>query len=220
MSATDFARARSTDAKLQREQSILTAARSLGIERGIREVTLTDIAAAIGMHKSALLRYFETREQIYLTLTALEWQDWGPALCNALNALAPVTTQKAADTLAQTLVARPFFCDLLAHVPLNLERHVSLDAVREFKLVTHSEVDKIIGTLRTLFPGLSRPQALDVVATATSMAGAQWQMANPGEETAALYRSDPRLAHAIVEVGPRLSRVLGALLTGFLQTAN
>jgi Tetracyclin repressor-like, C-terminal domain len=56
-----------------------------------------------------------------------------------------------------------------------------------------------------------------VVATATSMAGAQWQMANPGKETAALYSSDPRPAHAIVEVGPRLSRVLGALLTGFLQ---
>jgi hypothetical protein len=105
-------------------------------------------------------------------------------------------------------------------VPLNLERHVSLDAVRNFKLVTYSEIDKIIDTFRTLFPGLSRPQALDVVATATSMAGAQWQMANPGEETAALYRSDPRLAHAIVEVGPRLSRVLGALLAGFLQAAN
>jgi AcrR family transcriptional regulator len=217
MSTTGFERARSTAAKRQREQSILEAARSLGMDRGIREVTLTDIAAAIGMHKSALLRYFETREQIYLTLTALEWQEWGPALRRDLAEVTPATPQSTADTISRTLVARPFFCDLLAHVPLNLERHVSLDAVRDFKLVTHHEVDEIIDTLRTILPGLTRLQALDVVATATSMAGAQWQMANPGEETAALYRSDPRLAHAIVDVGPRLSRILGALLTGFLS---
>jgi hypothetical protein len=53
-----------------------------------------------------------------------------------------------------------------------------------------------------------------VIATATSMAGALWQMATPGPEVRALYRADPRLAHAIVEVGPRLTRVLTALMTG------
>ena len=219
MQTIDFERARSSEAKLKRERSILTAARSLGIARGIREVTLTDIAAAIGMHKSALLRYFETREQIYLMLTAIEWQDWGPTLRRTLRELSPATPHNVAVAFAQTLVARPFFCDLLAHVPLNLERHVSLESVRDFKLVTHAEVDAIIGTLRERLPRLSPEQALDLIATATSMAGAQWQMANPGEETAALYRSDPRLAHAIVDVEPRLARVLGAMLAGFLETS-
>jgi hypothetical protein len=58
---------------------------------------------------------------------------------------------------------------------LNLERNVSLDSVRAFKL---------------------------------------WQMATPGPEIQRLYRSDPRLAHAVVEVGPRLTRVLTAILIG------
>jgi hypothetical protein len=31
-----------------------------------------------------------------------------------------------------------------------------------------------------------------------------------------LYGSDPRLAHAIVEIGPRLTRVLTAQLTGLV----
>lgn len=72
---TDFQRARSPQAKQQREAAILDAARALGAEHGIRQVTLTDIAAAVGMHKSALLRYFETREEIFLRLTAADWQD-------------------------------------------------------------------------------------------------------------------------------------------------
>lgn len=40
------------------------------------------------------------------------------------------------------------------------------------------------------------------------------RVATPGPYIRALYRSDPRLAHAVVDVEPRLDRVLGALLRG------
>ena len=46
------------------------------------------------------------------------------------------------------------------------------------------------------------------------MSGAFWQMATPGTEAAALYRSDPRLAHAVVDVEPRVVRLLTAMLEG------
>jgi AcrR family transcriptional regulator len=208
-----FQRARSTEAKQQREAAILAAATRLGAGQGIRQVTLTDIAEAVGMHKSALLRYFETREQIFLKLTAAGWRDWSPALRADLARCTPGDAPAVAEAFAGTLVARPMFCDLLAQAPLNLERNVSIDSVREFKLVTLEEVDAITARLHGLL-GLSEQQGVDVIATATSMAGALWQMATPGPEVRQLYRSDPRLAHAIVEVGPRLVRVLTALLTG------
>ncbi len=82
-------RARSAEAKLQREQAILDAAAKLGTERGIRTVTLTDIAQAVGLHKSAMLRYFETREQIFLKLTASGWRDWSADLRGKLGQLKP-----------------------------------------------------------------------------------------------------------------------------------
>ncbi|MFG1921016.1 TetR/AcrR family transcriptional regulator [Cryptosporangium sp. NPDC048952] len=224
-------RARSVEAKQQREQDILAAARDLATARGIRQVTLTDIADAVGMHKSALLRYFETREQIFLLLTAEGWRDWGPSLCARLADLAPqpvahraaeaaddaraAMAERMAEVIADSLVGRPMFCDLLAQAPLNLERNVSLESVREFKLVTLEQVDAIVAEFRRLRPGLTEEQGVDLIATATSMAGALWQMATPGPETEALYRSDPKLGHAIVEVGPRLTRVLTAVLRGF-----
>lgn len=214
---TGFERARSAEAKLEREQSILRAARQEAERRGTREVTLTDIADAIGMHKSALLRYFETREQIFLRLTAEEWAAWRRDVLSALAAIADVPPAAPADVariLSETLVARPLFCDLLAHTPLNLERNVSVDTVRAFKLEVHEHVDAIAAELRRLRPGMTELQSIDVIATATSMAGAQWQMATPGPDLEALYRSDPRLTHAIVQVGPRLTRVLTALLAG------
>jgi AcrR family transcriptional regulator len=207
-----FQRARSAAAKEQREATILAAATELGARRGIRQITLTDIAEAVGMHKSALLRYFETREQIFLELTATGWRDWSAALLPSLRRCPPEPAE-VARAFAESLVARPIFCDLLAQAPLNLERNVSIESVRAFKLVTLAEVAAIGAELNRLL-GLSEQHCVDVIATATGMAGALWQMATPGDEIRALYREDPRLAHAIVEVGPRLTRILTALLTG------
>ena len=84
-----FQRARSAGAKQQREEAILAAAARLGAERGIRQITLTDIAHAVGLHKSAMLRYFETREQIFLRLTADGWREWSAALRRELSRLGP-----------------------------------------------------------------------------------------------------------------------------------
>jgi AcrR family transcriptional regulator len=216
----EFRRARSAEAKQQREETILEAARRLGEARGIRQVTLTDIADEVGMHKSAMLRYFETREQIFLRLTASGWHDWSAALRASLGELPPGAPPAAvAGAFADSLVARPMFCDLLAQAPLNLERNVSLESVRAFKLVTLEEVGAIGAELRRIH-GLTEQQGIDVIATATGLAGAFWQMATPGPDVQQLYRSDPRLAHAIVDVGPRLARVLTGLLAGFLLTGT
>jgi AcrR family transcriptional regulator len=218
MTATGFQRARSAQAKQERESAILAAAQELGAARGIRTVTLTDIADAVGMHKSAMLRYFETREQIFLRLTAAGWHEWSADLRSRLgelptDAATPAPAAAVATAFADSLVARPMFCDLLAQAPLNLERNVSLASVRAFKLATLEEVHAISAEL-TRLRALTERQAVDVIATATSLAGALWQMATPGPEVEALYRSDPRLAHGTVEVGPCLTRVLTALLTG------
>jgi AcrR family transcriptional regulator len=216
MTVPDFQRARSAAAKQQREAAILAAARVLGAERGIREITLTDIGEAVGMHKSALLRYFETREEIFLRLTADGWREWSAALRAGLEELAAPTPPAVATVFASTLAARGLFCDLLAQAPLNLERHVSPDAVRAFKLATLAEVDAIVAVVRRLLPRLTERDGVDLIAAATAMSGAFWQMATPRPEVAALYRSDPRLAHAVVDVEPRVARLLAAMLAGIL----
>jgi AcrR family transcriptional regulator len=217
VTATGFQRARSAQAKQQREEAILDAAAALAAAHGIRQVTLTDIAGAVGMHKSAMLRYFPTREEIFLRLTAGSWRQWSAELRQALGALPPGTSAAAvAEAFAGSLAARPAFCDQLAQAPLNLERNVPVASVRSFKLAALTEVSAISRELSRLL-GLTEQQATDVIATATSLAGALWQMATPGPEVRELYRSDPRLAHAIVDVGPRLTRVLTAMLTGLTR---
>ena len=49
-----------------------------------------------------------------------------------------------------------------------------------------------------------RADGVDLIAAATSLSGAFWQMAAPGPEIAALYRSDPLLSHVVVDVQARV----------------
>ncbi|MFJ9244032.1 TetR family transcriptional regulator [Streptomyces sp. NPDC101776] len=219
MSTPGPQRARSAAAKQQRERAILDAARSLGAERSVREVTLTDIAAAVGMHKSAMLRYFETREQIFLALTAEGWEDWSAVLRARLGELADGDSDAVAAVIARSLVERPFFCDLLAQAPLNLERNVSLESVYEFKTVALGEVAAVATELCRML-AITERSAIDVIATATSMAGALLQMAAPGTRLRTLYETRPELAHALVDVEPQLTRILAALLTGLGATTT
>lgn len=214
MPTPDFQRARSSAAKQAREEAILESARRLGSDLGIRQITLTDIATAVGMHKSAMLRYFETREEIFLRLTADGWREWSAALRARLDAADEMSPAAVGSTFAATLAERGMFCDLLAQAPMNLERNVSVDAVRTFKLATLTEVDAIVTATRRLLPALTEEDGVDLVAAATSLSGAFWQMATPGPEIAELYRSEPGLSHAVVDVESRVARILSAMLTG------
>ncbi|WP_329615221.1 TetR/AcrR family transcriptional regulator [Streptomyces brevispora] len=217
MTTPPFQRARRPEHKEQRRQDILGAAATLGRRDGVRLVTLTGIAAEAGVHKSAVLRYFASREAVFLLLTADGWQDWATTVEEALHG--PVDLQEVAATLAATLAEHPLFCDLLAHAQLNLERGVGKEQVRDFKVTTLDAVDRIARALTTTLPWMSRGQAVDVIAGATAMAAQQWQTSNPPETLACLYAEDPLLAHAASEFAPRLTRLVTLLLAGASATA-
>jgi AcrR family transcriptional regulator len=220
----DFERARTPEAKRVRQETILAAAARLAAAGSVREVTASAIADEVGMHKSAMLRYFETREDIFLQLAANAWGEWSTAVRAELADLAArpaagrhdrdQTAYAIAAVIAHSLVARPLFCDLLAHTPLNLERNVSQEKVKAFKTRALAAVTEVGSVLCTVTP-LRLDQARRVVATATSMAGAMWQMAAPGTKLRAFYESEPELTHAIVDVEPALTDIIGALITGY-----
>src|SRR5450755_3301471 len=102
MTAEAYQRARRPEQKQQRQNAILGAAGDLALRDGVRAVSLADIADRVGIHKSALLRYFETREQIFLELTARAWRDWLGALLAGLEDAAPGDAGLVADVLARS----------------------------------------------------------------------------------------------------------------------
>jgi len=220
MTAETFQRARRPEQKLRRQDAILGAARDLALRDGVRNVSLADIAARIGIHKSALLRYFETREQIFLELTAEAWRDWMHDLHAGLDAAAPGSVALVADVFARSFSDRPLLCDLIAHTPLNLERNVSAEAVRRYKRTSLGAVNEAATLVHRVLPELTLAECSEFVATLASLAGSLWQIANPVPAVAELYASDPALAQACVDLAPRLRRTAEVLLAGLITSRN
>jgi AcrR family transcriptional regulator len=209
-----FQRARRPEHKQQRYEAILAAARKLGRRDGVRLVSLGDIAAEVGLHKSAVLRYFGTREEIYLHLTAEGWLDWAGAVHAEIGDESLVSADGLAAALAGTLAERPLFCELLAHAPLNLERHVSSGAVHAFKLTALAAAEDLGSLAARTVPGLSQADGLDLISAVTALAATLWQYSHPPAVLTELYATDPRLAHAAVDFTPRLRHLTRAVILG------
>jgi AcrR family transcriptional regulator len=223
-----FLRARRPEQKQQRREEILAAARELALLGGVRGVSLAGIANRAGIDKSALLRYFETREQIFLELTAREWGPWVHSLHDGLDgastgaggALAGSadTADLVADVLARSFGDRPLFCDLLAHTPLNLERNVSPEAVRGYKLISLGAVSEAADVVHRALPELTGQECVEFIAVIASLAGNLWQIANPVPALAAMFAADPALSGACIDLVPRLRRTGEVLLAGFIPS--
>jgi AcrR family transcriptional regulator len=209
-----FQRARRPEHKQQRREAILDAARALALEGGVQRVTLGDVAAAAGMAKSNVLRYFETREEIYLELTSAAFAEWGAAVAARLGGRASTPAQ-VAGVLADTLSERPLLCDLLAQVSATLERNVSPGRARTFKLSLAAQAEALTAAVATALPGLTGAQALDLAGATFALVAGLWPAAHPPAALAAML-DQPELCHMRIVFHAILRRVLSALLTGML----
>lgn len=221
MSATprDFQRARRPEHKQERRRAILDAARALAEERPVRDVSLGDLARRVGLAKSAVLRYFESREDVYLQLTAAEWEAWVAEAVPRIRAAAP-SAERATAELAATLTARPLLCDLVSQTASVLEHNVSAEAARRFKAATLVHVATVGEALAAAVPGLAPDAAREVSALAMVLVAGMWPMATPAPEVAAMLAADPAMAHAQVDIEPRVARALAALAKGLQTTAT
>ena len=111
-------------------------------------------------------------------------------------------------------------CDLIAHTPLNLERNVSAEAVRHYKLTSLGVVSEAAALVQRVLPELTLAEGTEFVATLASLAGSLWQIANPAPALAELYASDPALAQACVDLTPRLRRTAEILLADLIPSRN
>ena len=86
-----FQRARSEEQREVRRRAILDAAAAMLEEMPVADVTLNELSRRVGLAKSNVLRYFDSREGVLLDLLDTFLQDW----------LAEVSSELAADLGAE-----------------------------------------------------------------------------------------------------------------------
>lgn len=209
-----FQRARSPEEIAQREADILTAAAHLFGEVGFEKVSLNGIAREVGIAKSALYRYFGSREEIFLVLLQRDWEDWSLAIERDLAPLAASSDARAvARTLAHSVATRPRMCKLISVLSSVLEHNLSEDALYRFKMGSIALGMRGIQALHRALPQLSMNDCQDFLLAQHAVIAGLWPMTQYNEVTDKVM-SRPELARFRHEFEGGLTTILTALLLG------
>jgi len=190
---THFRRARSEEQRAERRAAILGVAATMLGDRPVADLSLNELARQVGLAKSNVLRYFDSREAILLELLDSRTADWLAALEAGPRSRGSVRTRcrRLAAALTDSLGERPVLCDLISAQAAVLERNVSVDVALRHKRSALANIRRLTALVRSAVPELAEPQAVKFAAATLLTAGALWTHHQPSEAMQAAYRADP-----------------------------
>jgi AcrR family transcriptional regulator len=220
-----FQRARSAEQRAARRDAILATAATMLTEMPVADVSLNELSRRVGLAKSNVLNYFDSREAILLELSSQELTAWVEDLADALTQVHPeapiqVRAEQLIEAVVDSLVGRPVFCDLISAQASVLERNISTETALTFKRAAAVSLQRMIQVVLMALPELGPERARDFVAAASIFAGAIWTHAHPVPAVVAAYRADPAVAALLIEFEPTLRTNLRLLLDGVLPAAR
>ncbi|MGW5663496.1 TetR family transcriptional regulator [Streptomyces sp. NPDC003758] len=216
-----FQRARSEEQREIRQRAILDTAAAMLDEMAVSAVSLNELSRRVGLAKSNVLRYFESREAVLLELLDHHWRQWTAQLPAQLDAAivpdAPVTErgQAFAAVLTRSLTQHRVLCDLLSAQAGVLEHNVSADVAARYKRSALGNVAVLAALARRHLPELG-DHADQLCAQAIMVTGAVWTHARPSAAMLAAYEADPSLAALRMDFTDTLEEMLATLIAGTL----
>ncbi|MDQ0779442.1 AcrR family transcriptional regulator [Streptomyces aurantiacus] len=224
--ADTFQRARSEEQRAVRRRAILDTAGAMLGQMPVAQLSLNELSRRVGLAKSNVLRYFESREAVLLELLAGATEELldhlDAALSEAVDAGAPVSERadQVAATMAGALADRPVLCDLISAQAAVLERNVSTQVATEYKRASVTQAFTLAHQVRRHLPELDERDSVRFVAGALMMVMAAWPHAHPSAAVLAVYESEPELAVLRVDFRTALRESLEIQLSGLLARAS
>ena len=216
-----FRRARSEEQRGARRAQILGVAAAMLDEMPVADVSLNELSRRVGLAKSNVLRYFDSREGVLLELLATFLQDWLTEVGQVLDGSvdehrsAPQQADLLATILARTLAARPVLCDLIGAQGAVLEHNISVEVVVRHKQTSVAQLAAAGDVVRRHLPGVNEG-AERLVFHILVMVGALAPYSSPPAGVRAAYELEPALAVLHLDLEDSLQVAIRTLLLGAL----
>jgi AcrR family transcriptional regulator len=209
-----FQRARRPEQRELRRREILDAAEALLGEMPAEEISLRELGRRLGVSKTHVVRYFESREGVFLELLNLRKLSWLEAVAGEWPT-PPCEPDRVMRAWADSLAARPVLCQLWSLLPSVLERNVSADSVRAYKLTELEHRTTLANLITDRVPALGADDALTLTRYAVVSLIGLWPFSNP-TPTIDEAMAHPRLVDSQVDFAPMYGEILQATLAGLL----
>ena len=218
--ATTFQRARSDEQRAVRSRAILDAAAAMLEEMPVADISLNELSRRVGLAKSNVLRYFDSREAVLLELLSSSVREWHAHLAAELpsavrrRAKFPRRAEQLAAAIAESLAERPVLCDLMSSQAAVLEHNVSTEAIVKYKLGALADAEAFTRLVRDALPELGEDDAWRYTAGVWLMTAGLWAFSCPPEPVVQALATDERLAKARLDFTAALSDHLTTVAIG------
>jgi AcrR family transcriptional regulator len=216
-----FQRARSEEQREIRRAAILDATMAMLREMPVADITLNELSRRVGLAKSNVLRYFESREAVLLELLDDYFAAWLRELEELLasrvedQADAVTRAHQLAEVLGRSLADQGVLCDLLGAQGGVLEHNVSTDVVKRHKRSSLDRLTTMTELVRLHVPELGEG-AQRFCFMALVSAGALSTYVPPPASVLAAYADEPELGILNLDLEEALQAALTAALLGAL----
>jgi AcrR family transcriptional regulator len=211
---TAFRRARSDEQRAERREAILATAADMLATTRVNELTLNELARQVGLAKSNVLRYFESREAILLELFDREYSAWLDDLEARLDLLGSPGVEAIAQAIADSAASRPILCDLAASSAAVLEHNVSAEVAANYKLSAIDCAKRLAGIVGPLAGGFTMRESITFVGGVNVVIGGVWSMSQPSPGMAAAYEKYPELRALRLDLAESIRELVATLLVG------
>ena len=155
-------RARSSEQKALRRHAVLETAEMYFKEVGYEAFSMAQLAKKSGVAKGTLYLYFNTREELFLTIYEQSLIRWSQIFIGSL--FKTMTSKAYAQSLYKTTQVDGVFLPLLIRLEHVIEHNVSIPRLIESKRVFIHQVEAVAEVTSTALR-LSTGQATEVVKT-------------------------------------------------------
>ena len=153
-----FERARNDEQKNIRVKQITDSARHLFENNKYESITLAGIARELSFTRANLYKYVASKEEVFLYIIIEDIAKWNDDIVNRFKESEKITKEEFAEIWTQSFVDHSHMIKAMSIMYSVIEKNVTIEKLKDFKISFYKEMQKSINILLKLFPDFQLPQ--------------------------------------------------------------
>ena len=135
-----------------RKEEIINACEKLYQTMSFKEITIRDIGAVTSFTRTSIYNYFQTKEEIFLSLMQREYELWAAEVNTLAEEHNTMSANDFAAAMAHSLEKHEQLLKLLAMNHYDMEDNSRPERLTEFKVAYGASLDAVRACVKKFFP--------------------------------------------------------------------
>ena len=137
-----------------RKEEIVNACEELYKTMSFKEITMKEIGETTSFTRTSIYNYFQTKEEIFLSLLQREYELWIADLNEIMEKNPALSKDEFADKLARSLEKREQLLKIMSMNHYDMESSSRQERLTEFKVAYGESLNTVMRCLEQYFPDM------------------------------------------------------------------